>query len=65
VVTLKVYDMLGREVKNLVNEPMQPGQYSAQWDGTNNHDEPVPSGIYIYRLVAGKFTAINKMSLVK
>ncbi|MDP2208243.1 MAG: T9SS type A sorting domain-containing protein [Bacteroidota bacterium] len=43
--TLKVYDVLGREVATLLNEVMQPGEYSVKWDA-----EGVPSGVYFYRL---------------
>jgi len=65
VVTLKVFDLLGREIKTLVSEPMDPGQYSVQWDATNNNGERVQSGVYIYRLIAGEFSATNKMILLK
>jgi aminopeptidase N len=60
LVTLKVYDVLGREVATLVNERKQPGMYSAEWDGSR-----AASGIYFYRLRAGTFSATKKMMLVK
>jgi photosystem II stability/assembly factor-like uncharacterized protein len=59
-VTLKVYDLLGREVATLVNEVKQPGTYSVQWDATN-----VASGIYFYRLQAGDFTQTRKLILLR
>ncbi|HCV42807.1 MAG TPA: hypothetical protein DGH68_04945, partial [Bacteroidetes bacterium] len=65
VVSLKIFDLLGREIKTLISEPMDPGQYSVQWDATNNNGERVQSGVYIYRLIAGEFSATKKMTLLK
>ena len=65
VVSLKVYDMLGREVRTLINEPMASGMFEAEWNGLNNRGEQVESGVYLYRLVAGKFMATKKMTLLK
>jgi hypothetical protein len=59
-VSLKIYDILGREVAKLVNEVMQPGEYSVKWDASNN-----PSGVYYYRLITGDFAAIKKMVLLR
>ena len=59
-VSLKVYDLLGREVRTLVDEDMAAGTYKVRFDGTN-----LASGVYIYRIVAGEFSAIKKMVLVK
>ena len=64
-VSIKVYDLSGRVVKTLINEPMQPGEYAVEWDGTNNSGEAVAGGVYIYRMVAGKFAATRKMILMK
>jgi len=58
-VTLKVYNLLGQEVATLVNEVKAPGEYVVQWQAD------LPSGIYIYRLQAGKFIVSKKMLLVK
>ncbi len=60
VVTLKVYDMLGREVKNLLNKNMEPGDYEISFDGTN-----LTSGMYFYQIQVGKYSAIRKMILIK
>jgi hypothetical protein len=57
---LKVYDMLGREVETLVNEVLNPGTYKVKWDASK-----YSSGIYFYRLNAGSFTDIKKMTLIK
>ena len=60
LVTLKVYDMLGREVASLVNEFKQAGYYSMDFNASS-----LSSGIYFYRLQANDFTDIKKMVLVK
>ncbi|MCD4729268.1 MAG: T9SS type A sorting domain-containing protein, partial [Bacteroidales bacterium] len=49
-VILKIYNVLGQEVKTLINEMQTPGTKSVIWDATNNFGEPVSSGIYIYRI---------------
>jgi len=59
-VTIKVYDVLGREVATLVNEVVQPGEYSVKWDASNN-----PGGVYYYRITTEDFTAVRKMVLVR
>ncbi len=52
-VTLLVYDALGRKVTTLVEGRKSVGRYTVQWDGTNNAGQPVASGVYLYRLIAG------------
>ena len=59
-VTLKIYDVLGREVKTLVDEFKDAGEYDVRFDGTN-----IASGVYFYRVEAGTFTAVKKMVLIK
>ncbi|HXG00714.1 MAG TPA: T9SS type A sorting domain-containing protein, partial [Bacteroidota bacterium] len=59
-VSLRVFDVLGREVALLVNEDLQPGTYSAMWDAGS-----MPSGVYFYRLTMGSNTAVKRMLLVK
>jgi hypothetical protein len=59
-VSLKVYDVLGREVATLVNEEMKPGTYMRSFDGTG-----IPSGVYFYRLEAGGFTQTKKLVLLR
>ncbi|MCH7769964.1 MAG: T9SS type A sorting domain-containing protein [Bacteroidetes bacterium] len=65
LVTIKVYDILGTEVKTLVNGERTPGIYSVQWNGDNNYGSKVATGIYIYRVVAGNFVQVKKMILMK
>lgn len=64
-VSIKVYDITGREVKSLLERSLQPGQYSVEWDATNNSGAIVAGGIYLYRMVAGDFVATRKMILLK
>jgi len=59
-VKLVVYDLLGREVKTLVNEFTQAGQYEVKFDGSN-----LASGTYFFKIEAGDFTDVKKMILVK
>ena len=60
IVTLKIFTILGAEVATLVNQPMQPGEYSVRFDAGN-----LPSGLYFYRLSAGSYTQTKKMTLVR
>ncbi len=65
-VNLKIYNALGQEVRTLVNEHQNAGFREIMWDGKNNKGSAVPSGVYIYRLVAGSsFVKSNKMMLMK
>ncbi|MBI4149422.1 T9SS type A sorting domain-containing protein [Candidatus Woesearchaeota archaeon] len=64
-VRLQIYNTAGQLVRTLINTRQEEGRYTATWNGTNDHGERVASGIYIYRLDAGKFTTARKMALVK
>ncbi len=65
-ISLKVYDILGNEVKTLVaNEKMAKGSYEITWNGLNNAGSKVASGQYIYRLEYGNFSKSMKMTLLK
>jgi photosystem II stability/assembly factor-like uncharacterized protein len=59
-VSLKVFDVIGREVATLVNEVKQPGEYTVSWDAGK-----FPSGIYFYRLSSGIFSDVKKLVLLK
>lgn len=59
-VTLKIYDVLGKEVATLVNEQKPTGTYIVNWNASN-----FSSGLYFYKLTAGEFTQTKKMFLVK
>ena len=60
LVTLKVYDVLGREVATLVNEEKQAGRYNVTFNASK-----YSSGVYFYRITAGDFSQIKKMVLLK
>jgi photosystem II stability/assembly factor-like uncharacterized protein len=60
LVKITVYDLLGREVTTLVNEPKAPGSYEVSFDGSG-----LSSGVYIYRMTAGSFVQSRKMLLLK
>ncbi|MDR3626693.1 MAG: T9SS type A sorting domain-containing protein, partial [Ignavibacteriaceae bacterium] len=59
-VTLKVYDVLGREVSTLINNEQNSGSHEVIFDGSK-----LSSGIYFFRLQTGNYTATNKMILMK
>jgi hypothetical protein len=59
-VTLKVFDILGRETASLVNESKEAGNYSLTFNAGN-----IPSGIYFYKLTSGSFMATKKLILLK
>ena len=59
-VTLKIYDILGREVQTLVNEQQAPGQYTVTFNAQN-----LASGVYFYRISAGNFNEVKKLMLLK
>ena len=65
-VKLIIYNILGQKVITLVNHQQLAGNYSVQWNATNEYGSRVSTGIYFYRLVAGnKFTEVKKMILLK
>ncbi len=64
-VTLKIYDILGREVRELVNRSQKRGHYEVNWDGKNNQGKEVSSGIYFYQLNAGNYKETRKLVLIK
>jgi hypothetical protein len=63
--SLKVFDVLGREVATLVNEVKAPGSYEATWDPSASSGQALASGVYYYKLVAGGAVATKKMILAK
>lgn len=65
-ISLKVFDMLGREVRTLINDELfKQGSYQSVWDGKNNNGMNVSSGHYIARLTYGAFSKTIKMTLLK
>ncbi len=64
-VILKIYDLLGREVTTLLDREMEAGYHKVTWSARDNYSNPVSTGIYIVRVVAGDFIAVKKMLLMK
>jgi len=65
-VRLEIYNTLGQRVRTLVaNEVFQAGTYHVVWDGRNDHNQVVPSGMYIYRITAGDFVDSKRMMFLK
>ena len=64
-VKLSVYDILGRSIKELVNQKQSPGFKSIKWDATNNFGKRVSAGLYIYSIEAEDFRQTKKMVLIK
>jgi hypothetical protein len=78
-VSIKVYDILGREVRELVNEWKEPGKYSVVWDGQDNFGDISASGMYFYRMqvipmsrddvpqsgITGAFVQTKKLMLLR
>ena len=64
-VSLKIFDVLGREIRTLVEAIVQAGVHSVGWDGKNDWGVGVPSGIYLCQLRTGSFVMTRKMLLIK
>jgi len=65
LVNVTVYDMLGRQVKTLINQTQDAGYKSLIWDATNDYGKPVSAGIYLYQIQAGEYIQTKKMVLLK
>jgi hypothetical protein len=64
-VTVRIYNLLGREVRTLVNEVKSAGAYSANWDAHNNDGMQVSPGIYIYKLMSGSSTLSRRLVVTR
>jgi len=64
-VTLTIYDMLGKQISQLVNTIQEAGFKSVQWDATNSMGKTVSAGVYLYQIQAGEFVQTKKMVLLK
>ena len=64
-VRLAVYNLLGQEVRVLVDERMEAGHYRAAWDGMDTLGRRAASGVYLYRIQAGDYSATRRMLLLK
>jgi len=64
-VNITIYDMLGKEVKTLINQTQDAGYRSVIWDATNDYGKPVSAGIYLYQIRVGPYTKTRKIILLK
>lgn len=64
-VVIKIYDMLGQEIRTLFSGHVEGGTYRAEWDGLSDSGMQMSSGNYIYRMKAGEFVQSKKMTLMK
>ena len=60
-----IYDISGREIRQILNESLRSGFYSTIWDGKNSNGVPVSSGVYYYGLKTKTFNSFKKMILIK
>ena len=65
MINITIYDMLGRQVKTLINQTQDAGYRSIIWDATNDYGKPVSAGIYLYQIQAGEYISTKKMVLLK
>ncbi len=64
-VNIAIYDVMGRNIRNLMNMNQDAGYHSIHWDAKNDMGEGVSAGMYIYVIQAGEFRATKKMVLLK
>ena len=64
-VELKIYNILGQEIRTLVEKEQSPGDYHVKWNGKNNAGQIVSGGIYLYQLKAGDFVTTKKLTFLK
>ncbi|NUO80718.1 T9SS type A sorting domain-containing protein [candidate division KSB1 bacterium] len=64
-VTLKIYDLYGREVVTLLDQVLEKGRHKISWNGSNDGKEALASGMYVYRIRAGDFIASKKLLLLR
>ena len=64
-VELAIYNLLGQKIRTLVNARQSAGSHQVQWNGRDDNEEDVASGIYVFRLEAGEFVGSRKMLLVR
>jgi predicted GH43/DUF377 family glycosyl hydrolase len=64
-VRITIYDMLGRQVKTLVDANRPAGRFGTEWDGMDERNLPVAAGVYLYKMEAGDFVKVNKLALVR
>ncbi len=63
--TIKILNIMGQELKTLVNERQSAGYYQTIWDGTDNAGNTVSSGVYLYSIVSGRYHQTKKLVLIR
>ena len=64
-VTLRIYNLLGQDVKTMINQSMAPGRYTVEWNGNDMLNNDVSSGVYFYELRGESFVSRKKMLLIR
>ena len=64
-VSVEIFNMLGQQVRTLVQDDLQPGYYSMVWDGRNGAGQSVGTGLYFYKVRVGGQVQVKRMTLVK
>ena len=64
-VTLRIYDVMGQQVRSLVDALQSSGRHQVRWEGRDERGAPVANGVYFYELRVGEFRALRKMILMK
>ena len=64
-VTINIFNVLGQNIRTLVNDAKEAGNYEIEWDGKSNDGNQVPSSIYFYQMVAENFHQVKKLMLQK
>jgi hypothetical protein len=64
-VSVRIFNLVGQEVRTLVSRVQEAGVHHAEWDGTASDGKALPSGVYLYQMTAGGFRDMKKMVLLK
>ncbi len=64
-IVLKIFNILGEEIRTLADEVYEVGNQSVRWNGKDSHGNPVPSGVYLYHFKAGSNIQLKKMTLIR
>jgi hypothetical protein len=64
-VTIGIHDVAGRRVRRLVDEEVESGRFMREWDGKDDAQRPVPSGVYFVRMKSGSFSRSYRLTVVR
>ena len=65
LVKIVIYNTLGQQVRVLINQEQEAGQYNIEWNSRNDHNQRLSSGVYILRMEAAEFVKDKKLMLLK